>query len=130
MIERLTSYTFEINKGGLTPQERYPQLIGQPFNMSIVTKSNEIYTVSLMYNHASESLVICVYNGTEVIQGNTGVQSYPSNLLLCNELNDYALYYDNIDSVFHFCYVKDFYNFKHGLDYWQMLDYLKQGVPQ
>lgn len=106
----LSSFEFKINKSGTTNAEKYPLLVGSTFSMNLVDEESNLFTAEIFFNFAIDSLCIKIYKGNDTIQGDTIVNSYPTNLLLCKELNDYALIYDEIDSVFRFYKLKDWYN--------------------
>lgn len=123
--KKLQSYTMEINKSAKTKREKYIMLRGQPYTMQLITQAGATFTANVIFNFALDDIVLQVYAGGELIQGNTIVRDYPTNLLLCFELNNYGLFYNSLDSVFDFYYLEDWYNLKHALNYWELWDYFK-----
>lgn len=122
----INTYPFKINKSGVTNKEKYPLLVGQPFMMYLVTKENRAFTAEITFNFAIENLCLKVYKDNQIIQGETIVRGYPTNLLLVEDLLDYALIYDEIDSIFNFYYLDVWYNNTMKCTYYEMLKKLKK----
>lgn len=125
--KKIQTYSMNVNKSALTNQEKYTDLKGAPFTMQLVVEEGVVYTANVIFNFALDDIVLQVYNGTTLVQGNTTIGAFPTNLLLCSEMNNYGLFYFPIDSVFEFWYLDGWYNFRNGMNYWEFWDYLKQG---
>ena len=117
-------FNFKLNKSGTTNREKFPALVGSTFTMNLVDSDSRLFTVEVFFNFAIDSLCLKVYQGNTVIQGDTIVNSYPTNLLLCSELNNYILIYDNIDSIFRFYKAEGWYN-DSKINYYERLEMLK-----
>lgn len=120
----LSSFEFKMNKSGTTNAEKYPLLVGSVFTMNLVDEDSNLFTAEVSFNFAIDSLCIKIYKGNTVIQGDTIVNSYPTNLLLCKELNDYGLIYDEIDSIFKFYKLDGWYN-NSTINYYERIEMFK-----
>lgn len=121
----LSTFNFKVNKSGITNAEKYPLLVGSTFTMNLVTQENRLYTVEVFFNSSIESPQLCVYENDQLIQGDTIISSYPTNLLLCKELNDYGLFYDKVDSVFKFYKLENWYN-NSKISYYDRIEMFKK----
>lgn len=110
--------TLTINESGTSIQEKYPELVGQPKTFTL--NMDDIYYVTIGYNQITNNLFLVVKKENDIIQGITDILSFPRNLLLLKEFNNYALFYKN--GVFYFCKLdKDDKKFNAEID----LDLLK-----
>lgn len=109
MNELLSTYNFTINESSDTSRKRYPMLVGSPFVMDLVTNENEIFQAVVTFNQSTEWLRLMVYKGNDVVQGETHIRDYPNNLLLCDDLNEYGLFFFMNEQQFKFYKLNEWY---------------------
>ena len=89
----INSETLNINMQETQPEKKFPFLVGNNFNM-VLQKENNLYTLTIKYNYTSGWLDYNISNNVNIIQEDTYLASYPLNLLLCNELIGYGLFFN------------------------------------
>ena len=105
----LNTYNFTINEGSTTLKKRYPMLVGSPFVMDLLTNENENFQAVVTFNQTTEWLRLMVYQGNDVVQGETHIRDFPNNLLLCDELNEYGLFFFMNEQQFKFYHLETWY---------------------
>ena len=60
----------------------------------VLQKENNLYTLTIKYNYTSGWLDYNISNNISIIQEDTYLASYPLNLILCDELIGYGLFFN------------------------------------
>lgn len=109
MNKLLSTFNFTINEGSDVPRKRYPMLVGSPFVMDLITQENENFQAVVSFNQSTEWLRLMVYKGNDIVQGETHIRDYPNNLLLCDDLNEYGLFFYLNEQQFKFFKLNKWY---------------------
>lgn len=109
MNELLSTFNFTINEGSDVPRKRYPMLVGSPFVMDLITQENENFQAVVSFNQSTEWLRLMVYKSNDIVQGETHIRDYPNNLLLCDDLNEYGLFFYLNEQQFKFFKLNKWY---------------------
>lgn len=87
-IESLT-----INYTETLPAKKFPELVGSTKKI-ILQKDDEIYYAIIKYSYTNDWIVIELQDSNQTtIQTNTYISSYPINLITCDELIGYGLFF-------------------------------------
>lgn len=118
----------DYNQNGVSEAQKFPSLTTGAITIPLQTSSDN-YTAMIRYNASTKWLTLCVTTiDGDIIQGETFVADFPTNLLTCEALKEYGLFYFPSANVFK--YVKldeDWYN-SINLDYATLLKCLELSV--
>lgn len=90
----ISSESLNINNLETDPVKMFPFLVGNAFNM-ILQKENSLYTLTIKYSYAVQWLVYNIEdNNNNILQHDTYLTNFPLNLILCDELLGYGLFFD------------------------------------
>lgn len=89
----LYSIPVDYNAVGITELERWAFLANPPFTFQVMS-DNQSFTVMVRYNHGSRWPSLSVYDSSgKLVQGETYMNVFPTNLLVASEIRKNALYW-------------------------------------
>lgn len=92
-MELLASFNANYNENGLTEASKFPALTVGPMTLSLQV-DNEFYTARVKYNSATKWFTLDIVGpNNEILQGETFVADFPTNLLNASALKGYGLFY-------------------------------------
>lgn len=98
----LNTFDLVYDETGLTPANKFPTLTVGPITLLLQVKDTFFIAV-IRYNHASEWLSLSIRDQNDnVLQGETYVAGFPSNLIFVDALINYGLFYYPAQKKFKF----------------------------
>lgn len=106
--------TFEkigINPNGANLMAKYPKFVGSPFSITLNAGEN-YFIAEFRFNKIVNYPFLRILNDKgDIIQGDTFMSDYPTNLALAPELDGYGLFYfANYDEIRFYELPQGFYN--------------------
>lgn len=99
MANLISETKLDINQNTQNVIERYSFLKGQPFAIPISTDDDN-YMLKIYFNFANEYPYIQIETSSgELVQGDTYMAEYPTNLLVADDFIDYGLFFYPYESV-------------------------------
>lgn len=116
MMKNATSLSLEtitINYTEKDPSKKFPELVGSTKKL-ILQKDDEIYYAIIKYSYTAEWAVLEIQDSNQnTIQNNTYIASYPINLIACDKLIGYGLFF-KINKLLFVKLDTDYYSMKYS----------------
>lgn len=89
----ISEVKLDYNEVGVTEAQKFPSLTTGAISIPLQT-DDDIYTAIITYNASTKwlSLKVTTMNG-DILQGETFLADFPTNLLNCEALRDFGLFY-------------------------------------
>lgn len=115
-MRMIASYDFNYNESGLTLRDMFEPLTEGPYSM-LLQLNNTYYIASVKFNYGSNWLSLTIYDseGT-LVQGETYVADFPTNLLNNMALSNYGLFWYPLEKRFKFWDLQDFSSWYNSID--------------
>lgn len=92
-MELLATYDSNYQDTALTEASKFPSLTRGSMTL-MLQANNDFYTARLKYNSVTKWFSLDVLDSSNnIIQGETFVADFPTNLLTCSELKEFGLFY-------------------------------------
>lgn len=89
----ISTFDLDYNETAVTESGKFPTLTTGAIGLSIAV-DNVYYTAQILYNSVTKWLTLKILDTSgNILQGETFVNEFPTNLLVCNELIGYGLFY-------------------------------------
>ena len=113
----LSTFDLDYNETAVTEAGKFPTLTTGAISLSL-SADNANYTAQILYNSVTKWLTLKVLDSSgNVLQGETFLNEFPTNLLLCSELIGYGLFYfPKSNQLKYYALDEDWYN-SINLDY-------------
>lgn len=108
-MEVLQTSVLQFNTNSPTIQGQYPFLIGQPFSLAFQTEELSLF-MQISFNYGNQYLQYIIKDSSgNLLQGESTLVEFPTNLLLSYKANDYFIFYNRcFDQKIEFGRFKDF----------------------
>lgn len=107
----IATFECDYNQNAITETAKFPTLTTGPISL-MLQAGNTFYTAQILYNSVTKWMTLKVLDVSgNVIQGETFLNEFPTNLLLASELKEYGLFYYPRLNIFKFYKLdSDWYN--------------------
>lgn len=108
-MEVLQTTTMQMNRNSPTIQGQYPFLQGQPYNLAFQTDKISLF-MTISFNYGNQYLQYTISDSSgRLLQGDTTLVEFPTNLLLNYLANEYFIFYNRCyDEKIEFGRFKDY----------------------
>ena len=92
-MQLIATYDSNYNETALTEASKFPSLTTGPMTLTLQV-NNEFYTARIKYNSVTKWFTLDIIGpNNKILQGETFVSGFPTNLIVAPKLKEYGLFY-------------------------------------